>query len=61
MTSQLSIVEMMGTLLNEPIHIMPSYAMRLHGHQKIDRMLKSYGWSKQWVLGVVFDSLKLCH
>jgi hypothetical protein len=43
MTSQLSIMEKMGTLPDEMIHITPKCIMHLHGHQnKVVPLMKSF-------------------
>ncbi len=43
MTYRSSIVEKMGTLIDETIHIMPKCAVHFHGHQnKVVRLIKPF-------------------
>ncbi len=56
MNFQSSIVEKMGTLLNETIHITPECVMHLHGHQN-----KMVPFMKPFILVDFNNGVKFCN
>jgi hypothetical protein len=56
MTSQSSIVEKIGTLPNETIHIMPRCTMHLHGHRN-----KVVPFMKPFIFVDLSKGAKICN